>query len=116
MFQLAPAGSTLRTFVVRLDPTVPSAQLTSAHLRNIAVAANGFATVRLLNSGDRRVAVVLGEMDDAVHFVHTTAVPKRLSHHADSLTAAVRAFPVLGQTATVRWVRPLNRHLQRAFG
>ena len=34
MFQNAPAGSTLQTFVARLEPTVPSEQLMSAYLRS----------------------------------------------------------------------------------
>lgn len=114
MFHLAEPRAPLRTFVARLDPAVPREQLTSRVLLCVAQGASVLADSRRF-AGDRRVAVVLSESDDAVYFIHTTAAPKTLGNHAASLRAAILGS-VLGSRVAVRWVRPLNRHLQRAFG
>ena len=114
MFQAADSRG-LRTFVVRLDPPAVAEELLPSVLDGIARGATAFGAVKLFE-GDRRFAVVLHQVDDAVYFVHTTAAPKTLGNHATSLRSALRAAPLLGAAATIRWIRPLNRHLQRAFG
>jgi hypothetical protein len=114
MFQPADARA-LQTFVARLDPPGVADEHMREVLEGIARGAAAFGGKRLFD-GDRRMAVVLSEVDDAVYFLHTVAASKTLGNHQTSLAAAIRATPVLGAAATVRWIRPLNRHLQRAFG
>lgn len=114
MFRPADARG-LRTFVVRMDPPAVSDDQMRTFLEGVARGAVAFGGKRLFD-GDRRFAVVLHDVDDAVYFVHTVAAPKTLSNHAQSMIGAVRAAPLLGAMATIRWIRPLNRHMQRAFG
>ena len=76
MFQPADARA-LQTFVARLDPPEVADEHMHEVLEGIARGAAAFGGKRLFD-GDRRMAVVLSEVDDAVYFLHTVAASKTL--------------------------------------
>ena len=102
----------LRTFVAKLSP---KAGRTAADLES-ALKLSGQAY--LITGATVGFAVVV-RCDDA-YMVHTLARPAQLTNHAPIFTrrllASLSPNGSVESIASVSWVRPLNRHLQRLFG
>ena len=107
----ASNGKTLDTFVVKLAV---------AHADAAAAKAALIMFSRAMVAADSWPGYAVVMQDDAAYLVHLLSRPAQLTNHGHVITAKLlKALApcggVLGSIASVEWVRPLNRHLQRLF-
>ena len=99
----------LRTFVAKLIPKGGHA------LDELMSPLKFFATQEIIG-GIAGVAIVMHGGD--AYVVHTLAKPATLGNHTPGFKRRLMEFynGAIAMVATIEWVRPLNRHLQRLFG